>query len=217
MEFYQFCNENRTFRNRDVVVNNCCLILAKPEDLENSRKQVAKCPYETIPGTQKLHQIENRHSMSSGKYAKNYLCTCLPCRISTDTFRTSPETVCLHCITYRQKKGDEESDSDSDAFLDDNDVANSDGVISNLLQVGDIAVIWAGDPVFFFYVMKVTQQETILEKFITDDYGHTYPPGTRVVEGNYLQISSEDPDQATYYLKKKKSCNNFQFYCWYLS
>ena len=53
--------------------------------------------------------------------------------------------------------------------------------------------------------MKVTQQETILEKFITDDYGHTYPPGTRVVEGNYLQISSEDPDQATYYLKKKKA------------
>ena len=144
MEFYQFCNENRTFRNRDVVVNNSCLILAKPEDLENSRKQVAKCPYETIPGTQKLHQIENRHSMSSGKYAKNYLCTCLPCRISTDTFRTSPETVCLHCITCKQKKGDEESDSDSDAFLDDNNVANSDGVITNLLQVGDIAVIRAG-------------------------------------------------------------------------
>ena len=53
--------------------------------------------------------------------------------------------VCFHWFTYRRKKGDEESDSDSDATLDDDDVANSDGVISgsvsSLLQVGDIAVI----------------------------------------------------------------------------
>ena len=127
---------------------------------------------------QKLHQIENRHSVSSGIYVRNYLCTCLPCRdqdfkncqtISTDTFRTSPETVRFHWFTYKCKKGDEESDSDSDAALDDDDVANSDGVISeSLLQVGDIAVIWADDLVFFLYLIKVTQEETILEKFMTD-------------------------------------------------
>ena len=59
MEFYQFCTENLTFQNRDSVANNCCFILVKPEDLENSQEQVAKCPYKTIPGM--LHQIENRH------------------------------------------------------------------------------------------------------------------------------------------------------------
>ena len=146
--------------------------------------------------------------MSSGIYIRNYLCTCLLCRdkdfkncqtISTDRF---------HWFTYNRKKGDEESDSDSDATLDDDGVANSDGVISesvsSLLQVGDIAVVWADDPVFFFYLIKVTQEETILEKFITDDYGHTYPPGSHV-KGNYLEISSEDPDQTTYYLEKKKA------------
>ena len=168
MEFYQFCTENLTFRNLDGVVNNRCFILVKPEDLENSREQVAKCPYKTIPRTQKLHQIENRHSVSSVIYVRNYLCTCLPCRdqdfkncqtISTDSFRTSPETIRFHWSTYKHKKGDEESDSDSDAALDDDDVANSDGVISEsvsgLLQVGDIAVIRADDPVFFFYLIKV--------------------------------------------------------------
>ena len=167
---------------------------------------------------QKLHQIENRHSMSSGIYARNYLCTYLPCRdqdfknyqtISTDTFRISPEIVRFHWFTYKHNKGDEESDSDSDATLDDDDIANSDGVISesvsNLLQVGDIAVFWADDPVSFFYLIKVTQEETILEKFITGDYGHTYPPGSCVVKGKYLKISSEDPDQTTYYLEKKKA------------
>ena len=218
MEFYQFCTENLTFRNHDGVVNNRCFILVKPEDLENSREQVAKCPYKMIPGTQKLHQIENRHSMSSGIYVRNYLCTCLPCRdqdfkncqtISTDAFRTTPEMVHFHWFTYKHKKGDEESDSDSDATLDDDDVANSYGVISesvsSLIQVGDIAVIRADDPAFFFYLIKVTQEETILEKFITEDYGHTYPPGSRVVKGNYLEISSEDPDQTTYYLEKKKA------------
>ena len=55
MEFYQFCTENLTFRNRDAVVNNHCFILVKPEDLENSREQVEKCPYKSTPGTQKLH------------------------------------------------------------------------------------------------------------------------------------------------------------------
>ena len=59
MEFYQFCIENLTFRNHDGVVNNRCFVLVKPEDLENSQEQVAKCPYKTIPGM--LHQIENRH------------------------------------------------------------------------------------------------------------------------------------------------------------
>ena len=216
--FYQFCTENLTFQNCDGVVNNCCFILVKPEDLENSREQVAKCPYKTIPRTQKLHQIENRHSMSSGIYVRNYFCTCLPCRdqdfkncqtISTDTFRTSPKMVSFHWFTYNRKKGDEESDSDSDAALDDDDVANSDGVfsesVSSLLQVGDIAVIRADDPVFFFYLIKVTQEETTLEKFITDDYGHTYPPTSRVVKENYHKISSEDPDQTTYYLQKNKA------------
>ena len=58
MEFYQSCTEILTFRNRDSVANNCCFILVKPEDLENSREQVAKCPYKMIPGTQKLYQIE---------------------------------------------------------------------------------------------------------------------------------------------------------------
>ena len=101
--------------------------------------------------------------MSSGIFVRNHLCTCLPSRyqdfknyqvISTDIFRTSPEAVCFHWFTYKHKKGDEESDSDSDAALDDDDVANGDRVISasvsSLLQVGDIAVIWADDPVFFF-------------------------------------------------------------------
>ena len=147
--------------------------------------------------------------MSSGIYIRNCLRTCLLCRdkdfkncqtISTDRF---------HWFTYNRKKGDEESDSDSDATLDDDGVANSDGVISesvsSLLQVGDVAVIRADDPVLFFYPTQVTQEETILEKFITDDYGHTYPPGSRVVKGNYLEISSEDPDQTTYYLKKNKA------------
>ena len=63
MEFYQFCTENLTFQNCDGVVSNCCFILVKPEDLENSREQVAKCLYKMIPTMQKLHQIENRHSM----------------------------------------------------------------------------------------------------------------------------------------------------------
>ena len=44
-----------------------------------------------------------------------------------------------------------------------------------------------------------------MEKFITDDYGHTYPPGSHVVKGNYLEIPSEDPDQTSYYLEKKKA------------
>ena len=129
--------------------------------------------------------------------------------ISTDTFRISPETVHFHWFTYKHKEGDEESDSDSDATLDDDDVANSNGVISesvsSLLQVDDITVIQVDDPVFFFYLIKVTQEETILEKFITDDYGHTYPPRSCVVKGNYLKISSKDPDQTTYYLEKKKA------------
>ena len=155
------------------------------------------------------------------EYILNYLCTYLLCRdkdfkncqtISTDRF---------HWFTYNRKKGDEESDSDSDATLDDGDVANSDGVISesvsSLLQVGDIAVIRADDPVLFFYPIQVTQEEAILEKFTTDDYGHTYPAGSRVVKGNYLEISSEDPDQTTYYLEKNKAVITFQFYCCHLS
>ena len=103
------------------------------------------------------------------EYIRNCLCTCLPCRdqdfkkcqtISTYTFRTSPEIIRFHWFTYKHKKGDE-SDSDSDATLDDDDIANSDGVISesisSLLQVGDITVVWADDPVLFFYLIKVTQ------------------------------------------------------------
>ena len=58
----------------------------------------------------------------------------------------------FHWFTYKHKKGDEESNSDSDANLDDDDIANSDGVISesisSLLQVVDITLIWADDPVF---------------------------------------------------------------------
>ena len=143
MEFYKFCTENLAFWNRDSVINNCCFILVKSEDLENSWEQVAKYPYKTISGTQKLHKIENKHSMSSGIYVRNYLCTCLPCRvqdlknchtISTDTFRTSPETVHCYWFTYKCKKGDEESDSDSDAPLDDDDVGNSDWVISKSIS-----------------------------------------------------------------------------------
>ena len=58
---------------------------------------------------------------------------------------------------------------------------------------------------FFFYLIKVTQEETILEKFITDKYGYTHAPGSRVVKGNYVEISSEDPDQTIYYLQEKKA------------
>ena len=87
-------------------------------------------------------------------------------RYYTDTFRTSPETVCFHWFTYKHKKHNEESDSDSETTLDDDDVANSDGVISesvsSLPQVGDMEVIRADDPVFFFYLIKVTQEETML-------------------------------------------------------
>ena len=130
-------------------------------------------------------------------------------KIVRQSLQILSETVRFHWFTYKRKNGDEESDSDSDAALDDDDVANSDGVISesvlSLLQVGDIAVIRADDPVFFFYLIKVTQEETIFEKFITDDYGHAYPPGSRVVKGNYLEISSEDSDQTTCYLEKKKA------------
>ena len=60
MEHFQFSTKNLTFRNRDGVANNRCFILVKPQDLENSREEVPNCPYKTIPGTQKLHQIENR-------------------------------------------------------------------------------------------------------------------------------------------------------------
>ena len=71
MEFYQFCTENLIFRNRDGVINNHWFILVKPEDLENSQQKVAKYPYKTIPGKQKLQQIENGHSMLSGIYGGN--------------------------------------------------------------------------------------------------------------------------------------------------
>ena len=58
---------------------------------------------------------------------------------------------------------------------------------------------------FFFNQIKLTQEEMVLEKFITDDYGHTYPPGSCAIKENYLEISSEDPDQTTYYLEKKNA------------
>ena len=103
------------------------------------------------------------------------VCTCQPCTdqgltnwqtIPTDTFRTCPETVRFQWVTCKRKKGDEDWDSDSDATLDDDDIANKNGVISesvsSLLQVGDITVIKADDPVFFLYLIKVTQEETIL-------------------------------------------------------
>ena len=117
--------------------------------------------------------------------------------------------VRFHWFTYKHKKGDEESDSDSDAPLDDDDVASSDGVISesvsSLLQVGDIAVIRADDPVFFFYLIKVTQEETILEKFITDNYGHTYPPGSCVVKEITLKFQMKTlTKQPTTWRKRKQ-------------
>ena len=157
--------------------------------------------------------------MSSGIYVRNYLCTCLPCRdqdfkncqtISTDTFSTSPETVRFHWFTYKSKKCDEESDSDSDATLDDDDVANSDGVISEsvsrLLQVGGIAVIQADDPMFFFYLTKVTQEETILEKFKTDNHGHTYPPRSHVLReiNSKFQVKTLTKQPTTWRKRKQQ-------------
>ena len=176
MGFYQFCTENRTFRNHDSVVNNRCFILVKPEDLENSWDQVAKCPYKTIPRTQKLHQIENRHSMSSGIYARNYLCTfAYPTeirisKIVTQSLQILSGQVLKWFASISSLTGIKRVLKCQILIvmhpLDDNDAANSDGVISksvsSLLQDDDIAVIRADDPVFFFYLIKVTQEETIL-------------------------------------------------------
>ena len=66
-------------------------------------------------------------------------------------------------------------------------------------------MIRADDPVYFFYLLKVTEEESHLQNVLTDDYGHSYPPESNVIVGNYLEVSKEEQNKTTYYLDKKKA------------
>ena len=59
--------------------------------------------------------------------------------------------------------------------------------------------------IFFFYLLKVTKEELNNQCFANDDYGHSYLPGSDVLAGNYLDVSSEEPDETVYYVDNKKA------------
>ena len=67
-------------------------------------------------------------------------------------------------------------------------------------------VIWADDPMFFFNLTKVTQEETILEKFKTDNHGHTYPPGSHLLReiNSKFQVKTLTKQPTTWRKRKQQ-------------
>ena len=59
------------------------------------------------------------------------------------------------------------------------------GNIADLVQEGSTVAIAADhDPSYDFYLLKVTNRET-LNKPATDDYGSEYPPRTKIIRGHF--------------------------------
>ena len=56
---------------------------------------------------------------------------------------------------------------------------------TDMLQVGDIAVIKSYNSVHFFYLLRVTRTVHTLNKKVCDDYGHVYHQTQEVIADNY--------------------------------
>jgi hypothetical protein len=55
--------------------------------------------------------------------------------------------------------------------------------ISNLINIGSVVAVFADDPDYEFYPMKVNRKPFALKKEGRDVWGGTFPAGTEVVEG----------------------------------
>ena len=65
-----------------------------------------------------------------------------------------------------------------------------------MLQVGEIALMKANDPVHFFYLLYLTKEQVNITEIVKDDYSHKYHPGK--ISGKYLEIFKEDKTLTKY-------------------
>ena len=74
-----------------------------------------------------------------------------------------------------------------------------------MLQVGEIALIKADDPVHCFYLLYVTKEQEIIKEMFKDGYGHKYYPGSKIIRRKYLEIFKEEKETTKYYLDQKEA------------
>ena len=77
--------------------------------------------------------------------------------------------------------------------------------IGEMLQVGEIALFKADDPVHFFYLSYVTKEQEIIKEIFKDDYRHKYYPGSKIIRGKYLEIFKEEKVTTKYYLDQQEA------------
>ena len=111
---------------------------------------------------------------------------------TSSVFRVSREDITYRWITLKRCSADK-NDNDIDneeSEADDDNVEWHRNNVSEILKVGDIAIIKADDPVHFFYLVCVTKTAHTLDKKVCD--GHVYQTTHEVLVGNYMEIASED-------------------------
>ena len=61
--------------------------------------------------------------------------------------------------------------------------------IEDMVQVREIALTKANDPVHFFYlVLYITKEQGSITEIVKDDYGFKCHPGSKIICGKYLEI-----------------------------
>ena len=75
---------------------------------------------------------------------------------------------------------------------------------AKLIQDGDIALIQTGDS-HPYYLHKLKKASYVTESEIVDDYGNSFPPLHRIIEGNYLERHTSNNLGDVYYLDTTKT------------
>ena len=79
--------------------------------------------------------------------------------------------------------------------------------IADLVQEGStVAIAAEADPVYDFYLMRVTRKETLSEA-VTDDYGSEHPPNTKILRGHFFL--RENMLDMTYMMNEQKMSRKY--------
>ena len=163
------------------------------------------------PMSLKIHEIALDGSNNNGIYVRNFICSCSSC--SNFSFKDCASGQFFSSSLnsknkmFVHEKFNSNSDFSENKTDEDDDLLNVDYIQrfdSSTLQTGDVCVLRADDKYYSYYLLKVTKPVHTLNETRKDDYNYTYPQGSVILEGNYLDMISETRSFEHVYVEKNK-------------
>lgn len=225
-ELYDYFQERLVVRNAidsPKPMLNRIFHFISAEEMVQYRSTFPTNNYKYIPGTLQIHQVITTPGETSSILHRKLACFCTSCVIGAyetcenkEKFIEISDMISLQKHVFSKstkrpsKKKNDDSDDEEISDLNDDEMTERESAefmeseASQLITVGDIAVIKTGDD-HPYYLLKLTKEPYETKTLVTDDYNHEFPPLHRVVEGHYLEIHSTGKDGDVFYLDQRRT------------